>query len=409
MRGDVVSYFIVTRNRPELLRGCLSSLDAGHESRLNHLVGKIYVVDDSTSSRCRNRVFSICRRHRYKLPVCYLGQASYAGLIDEIQARTGFKAQCLKSLVGPLGHPGWNVHAARNFAWLFARSYLRETPLYCFLDDDVRLTSGTYLNHRFKPDALNIISDNLSVLRSSWPVALGSSFVGRQDVTLSRHVEISSRELLRCSTSRFPCLNHGFPMSVASTRREVDSFDNIPSTGFLVTNYAAITSAHLYGSYNEDWLWARLLASESQAKIARLKPVALHIGPSGAYSRATILLQEIGEILYDALTDSLRQKPRNEDSVQFVRHHLGKSALQIAALDHVAVLTQRMRTISTALAALDHSRDKRLTAARRSLRNYVNGIGDAIQRLSAGEYAKYLAPFHAYLDEIPVWRRIVPE
>jgi len=409
LSGEVVNYFIVTRNRPSLLRQCLSSLSAGHESRLNYLSAKIYVIDDSTSSGCRTRVFSICCRHKCKLPVLYLGQASYAALIDEIESRTGFRAESLQSLVGPLGRPGWNVHAARNFAWLFARTHLRETPLYCFLDDDVQLTLGTYLDHRFNPDALNIISDNLRVLRSSRPVALGSSFLGRQDVTLSRHVETRSRELLRSGSSRFRQLNHGFPLSVATSRREIDSFDDVPSTGFLVTNYAAITSAHLCGFYNEDWLWARLLASESHAKIARLKPVALHIGPARAYSRATILFQEMGEILYDALTDSLLQKPRNEDSIRFIRHHLGKTALKIAAEDHIAVLVRRVKTISKAVAALDHSHDERLAPAKKSLGTYVTRIGDAIQKLSGGEYTKYLAPFHAYLDEIPVWRRIVPD
>lgn len=388
------------------MRQCLSSLADGHVSSLSQLGGKIHVVDDSTSSGYRSRVFSICCRHKHKLPVSYLGPAAYAELIDEIEDRTGFSAQSLKTLVGPLGRPGWNVHAARNFAWLFARTRLRETPLYCFVDDDVRVTSGTYLDHRFHPDALNIISDNLSVLRASGPVALGASFLGRQDVTMSRHLETRSRAVLEGTGLH---LNHGFPMSVALRRREIDSFDDIPSTGFLVTNYAAIASAHLCGFYNEDWLWARLLVSESQARIARLKPIALHIGPARACSRATILFQEMGEILYDALTDALLQKPANEDGAQFVRHHLGRSALKIAAEDHVAVLAGRVKTIAKAVAVLDHSRDQRLALARKSLETYVAGIGDTLQKLSGGEYAKYLAPLHAYLDEIAVWRRIVPD
>lgn len=408
MRGEVVNYFIVTRNRPELLQACLSSLVAGHESRLNHLGGKIHVVDDSTSSQYRGKVFSICR-HKYKLPVFYLGEASYAALIDEIKNRTGFRTKSLQSLVGPLGRPGWNVPAARNFAWLFARTHLRETPLYCFLDDDIQLAAGTYLDHRFNPDALKIISDNLSSLRSSRPVALGSSFLGRQDVTLSRHVEIRSRELLRSASSRLRHLNREFPISVANRRPEIDTFDNIPSSGFLATNYAAISSAHLCGFYNEDWLWARLLGSEPGAKIARLKPVALHVAPAGACSRAAILLQEMGEVFYDALTDSLLQKPSNEDSIRFVRHHLGKTGLRISAQDHIAVLVRRVTTISKAVAALNRSNDNRFAPAKKSLGAYLDGIGDAIQKLSAGEYTKYLAPFHAYLDEIPGWRRLVPE
>jgi hypothetical protein len=404
--GETVNYFVVTRNRPKLLRNCLSSLAAGHESRLSQLRGRIYVVDDSTYRGCRNSVSSICRR-RYELPVSYLGQASYAELLDEIEGRTGFRAEFLKPLVGPLGQPGWNVHAARNFAWLFARIRLAETPVYCFLDDDVQLTLGTYLDHCFNPDALSIISDNFRLLHSPSPVALGSSFLGRQDVTLSRHLEASCRELLRSSPSRRRDLNHGFPLSVATRRGEIDSFDDIPSTGFLVTNYAAIASAHLCGFYNEDWLWARLLASESHAKIARLKPAALHIGPERAYSRATILFQEMGEIFYDALTDSLRQKPKEADVIRFARNHLDRTALKIAVEYHIGVLARRLRIISKAAAALDHSRNKRLALAKRSLRTCIAGIGDTIQRLNKGEYMRYLAPFHAYLDQIPVWRRIV--
>jgi hypothetical protein len=60
------------------------------------------------------------------------------------------------------------------------------------------------------------------------------------------------------------------------------------------------------------------------------------------------------------------------------------------------------------VAALDQLHDKRLALARRSLGTYVTGIGDAIRRLRGGEYTKYLAPLHAYLDEIPGWRQIVP-
>jgi hypothetical protein len=337
-----------------------------------------------------------------------MGQASYAALLEEIEDRTDFKVECLRSLVGPLGRPGWNAPAARNFAWLFARIHLRETPLYCFLDDDVQLTSGTYLDHRFNPDALSIISTNLNLLRSPWPVALGASFLGRQDVTLSRHVEISSCELLRPGGPRLGDLNHGFPLSVATRPREIDSFDDIPSSGFLVTNYAAIASAHLCGFYNEDWLWARFLASEPHAKIARLKSVALHIGPTRTCSQATILLQEVGEIFYDALTDSLLQKPKDEDSVRFVRRHLDQTALKAAVEYHVGVLGRRLRTISKAAAALDHSRGRRTPKAKSLLGTYIVGIRDTIERLNNGEYMKYLAPFHAYLDQIPVWRQIAP-
>jgi hypothetical protein len=403
--GEVINYFVVTRNRPALLRECLLSLAAGHESRLGSLNGKIHVVDDSTLSRFRGPVAAICRQ-KFKLPVVYLGQASHDRLIDEIKARTGRTA---RSLVGPLGRRGWNVHTARNFAWLYARVRLRETPLYCFLDDDIRVTPATYSNHHFTPDALNIIADNRKVLRSSSPVALGASFLGRQDVTMSRHVEIKSRELLKSSGAALPRLNHSFPMAVATTRAKIDAFDDIPSTGFLVTNYGAIASAHLSGFYNEDWLWARLLASEPGAKVARLKAAALHIGPAGVCSRATILFQEMGEILYDGLTDSLLQKPADEDSVQFVRHHLGQNALKIAADDHATVLTGRVRTIFHAVAALDHSRASGIASARRSLGVFARGIGETIRKLGDGEYKKYLAPFRAYLDEIPLWRAIVAD
>ena len=407
--NEVVNYFIVTRNRPALLRECLSSLAAGHQSRLHHLDGKIYVVDDSTSGAQRRSVFSICSRRKHKLPVFYLGEAAYAALLDEIKNRTGFEARSLRSLVGPLGRPGWNVPAARNFAWLFARTHLRAAPLYCFLDDDIRVGPATYLEQRFNPDALNIISDNLRTLRSPSPVALSSSFLGRQDVTLSRHVEIRSRGLLRSAKSRLRHLNRGFPISVATRRAEIDTFDDMPSSGFLVTNYAAISSAHLSGLYNEDWLWARLLSAEENAKIARLKPAALHVAPAGACSPDAILLQEMGEIFYDALTSVLLQKPSEEDSIDFVRHHLGKTALRIAAEDHIAVLVGRVRITSKAVAALDRSPDKRLVPAEQSLKAYLDGIKEAIQKLSAGEYTKYLPRFHAYLDEIPLWRRLVLE
>jgi hypothetical protein len=116
----------------------------------------------------------------------------------------------------------------------------------------------------------------------------------------------------------------------------------------------------------------------------------------------------MGEIFYDALTDSLVQKPKDADAIRFVRHHLDRTALKIAVEYHLGVLARRLRTISKAAAALDHSRNKRFARAKRSLGTYITGIGDTIQRLNRGEYVKYLAPFHAYLDQIPVWRRIVP-
>jgi len=407
--GKVVNYFIITRDRPDLLRECLTSLGEGHESRLGRIGGRIYVIDDSTSSGFRTAVGSACCREKYKLPVFYLGQASYAELIQEVEDRTGMSPACLRALMGSLGCAGWNVHAARNFGFLFARAHLRETPLYCFLDDDIRLTPASYLDRYFAPDALDIISDNLDVLCSTRPVALGSSFVGRQDVTLSRHVELRSREVLQCAGSGFPHLNHGFPMAVATTCDKIDEFDDIPSAGFLVANYAALAFAHSGGFYNQDWLWARLVASEPRAVVARLKAVALHIGPARACSRQMILAQEIGEIFYDALTDSLLQKPDGEESVRFVRQQLGERALKLAAEDHMAVLCGRVTTIGNAVAALNQSGDKRLVPARRALKTYGKGIGEAIQSLSGGEYARHLPRFQAYLDQVPVWRRIVPE
>ena len=75
---------------------------------------------------------------------------------------------------------------------------------------------------------------------------------------------------------------------------------------------------------------------------------------------------------------------------------------------HEGVLAQRLRTISKAAVALDHSRDRRLAQAKKSLRTYISGIGDTMQRLNRGESMRYLALFHAYLDQIPVWRAIVP-
>ena len=405
--SERVSYFVVTRDRPNLLRKCLLSLAAGHESGLGHLDGSIYVVDDSTSHRCRSQVSSICRR-RHSLPVFYLGPASYAALLDGIQDRTGLRGDNLRTLVGPLGSAGWNVHAARNFAWLFARVHLSEVPLYCFLDDDIQLTLETYFDRRFRPDALRIIADNLGLLRSSLPVALGSSFLGRQDVTLSRHIEIASRRLLRSNGSRRRILRNGFPLSVAARRCEIDSFDDIPSTGFLVTNSAAIESAHLCGFYNEDWLWARLLTSESHAKIARLKPAALHIGPAQACTPATMLFQEMGEILYDALTDSLLQKPKDEAASRFAREHLDQVAMKSAVDYHLGVLARRLRTTSKAATTLDHSRDKHAARSQKSLKTCITGMEETIRRLNDGEYRKYLAPFHTYLDQIPVWRRLVP-
>ena len=356
-------YVITSRDRPREVEAAIGSIREFDGSRRSAST-RIWVVDDSTRPDNRAELQLVVRRAQEYAEVRYVGSQTSIGL---------------DGMGRPLGSPGWNLASARNAASVLMIAELPANQLVCMLDDDVRLSPATCDGVPLRPRLGTVFSDATLRATNGELFATGPVFLGREDISLTRHLAKASLTPQRAT----PPKRSFMPVHLATKHAHLEPQPQVPSGGLLLTTPATLALAPLFPAYNEDWLWGLLIGTQRGVTVRRTRDVALHVPPAEPWpGKRRLVYQEVGEILYDAVETAVRAHGRPRLDVPTVaaakRRHLARLSARAATVAGCGRYRGRAHSL--------------LTATERSL--------------AALAPEELVASFTSWCGQIERWRRI---
>ncbi|MGI8582350.1 MAG: hypothetical protein ACR2KX_09135 [Chitinophagaceae bacterium] len=237
--------FIFTRDRPEILRKALTSIQENELPK--------YVIDDSINSKNQEKVLDLCNGRRN---CTYLGKKQFNQFI--LQNNIVFPKYSF--LLREPGNPKWNLGFVRNFALLYSKTIRASRVL--FMDDDIEVPN------------LNLIDELFNALNDYEFV--GANIMGLIDDSVIGHIATE--------------------LGVINERMLSGGF--VLFTSEMVQNY-------FLNNYNEDWIW--LFLQLKGKKYLQTGEVFQELSNPFSNYQNKLIFQEYGEIALDGILDLYKE------------------------------------------------------------------------------------------------------
>lgn len=430
MPSNTIRFFICTRNRPEVLGKCISSVAQEFQRAFPSLSAHCYVFDDSTSHQLSAQVSSMCKSRRFpSLHLHRIGLKEQKEISQKLGKLEPRSLKLLNSSCKKLGTGSWDLAGVRNFAFLFANCISNDDDLLIFLDDDILFQSTTYHGHFISIDGAAVLRQFSDHTPQNGVAASGVGYLGRSDISIKEHVRLlledlhtlfnleskvrqqkdTLKKLLR-EISLFPTtlpirLNH-------SCTEQVEYGPGI-SGAALATTSASLKSHGLLRCYNEDWIWLSLLG-ESNDTVRRIEPKLIHAAPPQLPITIDFLIyQNIGEIIYYALEYVMKDIPSQQDRISWCKDKLSLEHFVAAKQDassEICVILKNINNTKTLFQRLNWEiagGSDAFRSAEQSLYKMKYYFDYVLNFIGTLDPAYLYKSFSLYLTRIPVWQNLL--
>lgn len=393
-----IDFVIVTKGRKHLVKRCLHSISSLAKTVANGATRVIIVNDSHDCIFCTDFLdtldSSLPCLGKDGLRLMGIEPQRQEALLEAIVSHVPWATSAINSFCRPLGTEGWNLSSARNIIRLIYACCIDAPQCICFVDDDILMTPFEYNGFCYEPSATQTFEQAHDTLRDTSLFAIGAEFFGREDITITRHLEKEAERTLSTST---PMTNRGqFPYRIVSSIEECDP-SPVPSGGFLLTSPGALRLAPLFHCYNEDWIWSRLVASCPGTVVRRAPSWVLHAPPESEFpDEGMACFQERGEVLFDVF-DYLSS---SEVTCGRVDANLSEDLVKRTIKNQSRLLESRQGKIER---AAKHSED----SASRLWSEAAMLVNSSKCHLASTSPEEMCGEIRASVDGIYTWRQIV--
>ncbi len=423
----VFRFFVCTRNRPEELGQCLSSLDHTFRCAFPGQQAHGYIFDDSTTQEMSRHVFDLCTQQRFEsLHVHYIRAAEDIARLSSSSYLTPQRFQQLLSFCKQPGYSSWDLAGVRNLAFVCALSCAQEDDFLLFLDDDMLFESAPYHGHFIVIDGVSVLRQLAQQTLPGMVVASGAGYYGRHDTSLRQHVHLVLEEVGQLlsihgmGTKMSPLLQHRLH-ELSHFPHAIPLRLNLPGSALaeggpgisgavLATTVASLRSHCLPRWYNEDWIWLSLL-SAGPGTLRKIEAHIIHAAPpQPPVTLEFFQYQMYGDIMYLALENFLKNIPHQAHHITYYQHHLSSSHFVAAQQESLQILWndwKQVQEIQRFLFPLqqDKSSDSiDLLPLFQSLHHVAQYLHETIRFVEAQTPALLWNDFQRYLDAIAIWR-----
>jgi hypothetical protein len=286
-----ISIHVCTKDRPHFLRELVADLET-----VIAAPKEVFVYDDSVEPRNR----SANRAHLAALPfpAVYVGEGERRRLLDNMPWPSERARSYATYAFKELGRPQWDHAGVRGLAHGVAAALAHPRQKLLFLDDDIRLTQGTFQGRHYTVDAAAVAR----ALAGDPPDRriLGAKYVGRADVYLVEHIKRAPVGQGPQQTGKTGVLAY------QGTERVDELAVDVPISGaFLFMCGEHVRRAPIPHCFNEDCVFVSVLMAHGyQAAIAPFQP--LHTGDVVPLDLRLAPLQQNGVVILKAIADALK-------------------------------------------------------------------------------------------------------
>ncbi|WP_157110513.1 GTP cyclohydrolase II RibA [Nocardia anaemiae] len=289
-----INVHICTKDGPQRLNEIISDIAA-----VIPAVNAVFVYDDSVDwiNRAHNRLALKSAPFR----TVYIDESRRRELLRNLpwpdEAAEAYARYAFKEL----GRAEWNHAGIRGLAHFVAAATAAPGSRVLFLDDDMRLSEGTFRGKVHQVDS-EAIADLLSRPISDDRV-VGAEYVGRADVYDAEHAK---HALASDSTARHQT-NYRFVPTYDGTEREDALEGAVPITGaFLLMDDQGVRRVPIPHTYNEDIAFIAVLQAHGyRIEVAPFKP--LHTGDEKRIKWRTAFIQQVGVVIQKSLEQALEE------------------------------------------------------------------------------------------------------
>jgi hypothetical protein len=311
---DRLSVVVCTRDRPNHLFRLLDSMVASvAEAEVGFL--DVLVIDDSTANCVVDADALRSRLTGTPVKLTIIGSTEFDEFIENVELIAPELAHATQPALKRPGTQVWSPGGARNIGFLFGAASDSEEPLL-FIDDDIVFGDVLLGDARVvQGDSFaRVLAALFREAASPGCRAVGVRFVGCPDLSLLSHLEFVVESLRSAAPSRRALavsLLSEFPQ-YEPTLTQLTEVDAVSASAYrgpggisagvmLVVDRLALSEAPQPTCYNEDWIWLQAIGS-AEGALRRADVVAAHVAEDYEFDTGQLLLQERGELLYDAMT-----------------------------------------------------------------------------------------------------------
>ncbi|MFI6368145.1 PfkB family carbohydrate kinase [Nocardia sp. NPDC050630] len=289
-----INVHICTKDGPQRLNEIISDI-----ASVIPAVDAVFVYDDSVDlvNRAHNRLALKSAPFR----TVYIDEPRRRELLRNLpwpdEAAESYARYAFKEL----GRAEWNHAGIRGLAHFVAAATAAPGSRVLFLDDDVRLSEGTFQGKVYQVDS-EAVADLLSRPISDDRV-VGAEYVGRADVYDAEH----AKHALASDSAAGHQTNYRFVPAYDGGEREEALEGAVPITGaFLLLDDQGVRRVPIPHTYNEDIAFIAVLQAHGyRIEVAPFKP--LHTGDEKRMKWRTAFIQQVGVVIQKSLEQALEE------------------------------------------------------------------------------------------------------
>lgn len=414
---EAFTYIITTRDRPDAVHNCISSLDIAHTSAFPECQSKCIVIDDSTiesnSEKMKTRLTFDSRIKT--LAVYTVGKSFQRKMLDNLLLALKSHENYINKTFRGLGEGNWDHAGSSNFARLFSYSFFSSDAKILFLDDDIVFGSHSCNEHYIKINGANVLVQLYnSISENDWAFS-GTTYLGRTDLSVLEHVLFLLIQLKYHPEFIERNLNliAEFPetLPIHLTLSEQDDDPSLPkgpgeiSGAVLAVNNGMLSSHGMINYFNEDWIWI-LLHGRKNKKIYKCDTPLLHCPPSQKIISSDFMIyQEIGEIVYKSIVSAIEEAPQDVSCLEWLRSNYKVSHLESAVTDHLLSVDHLIQK-SMIVLEVDIDKTKKDFLRSQVLRSieFISDVNKHIRELDLGNSYNDVC---AYFSSAENWKTVL--
>lgn len=416
---EAFTYIITTRDRPDAVRNCISSLDVAHTSAFPECQSKCIVIDDSTtesnSEKMRNCL--MLDSQIKNLAVYIVGKSFQRKMLDNLLLALKTHENYINKTFRNLGKGSWNHASSSNFARLVSYSFFSLGERILFLDDDIIFGNYSCNEHYIKVNGANVLVQLYNLISENDGTMYGTTYLGRTDLSVLEHVFFLLIQLKNCPEliERNLDLIAEFPetLPVHITLSEQDDDLLLPkgpgeiSGAVLAVTNSMLPSHGMINCYNEDWIWI-LLHGRKNKKIYKCNTPLLHCPPSQKeISFEFVVYQEIGEIIFKSIVRSIDEAPQDTTScLEWLRNNYKMSHLEKALTDELLDIDLLGKKSMIALEEVNIEKAKKDFLRTQVLRS-IDFVSDVSKHVRELELDKIYNDVYAYFLSAEDWNTVL--
>lgn len=412
------TYIITTRDRPDAVHNCVSSLDTAHKSAFPECQSKCIVIDDSTAKSNSEKMRSCLRLDSRinNLAVYIVGRSFQGKILDNLLPALKPQKNYIEKTFRRLGKGNWDHAGSSNFARLFSYSFFTSDEKILFLDDDIIFDNHSCNEHYVKVNGADVLMQLYNSISENDGAISGTTYLGRTDLSVLEHLFFLLLQLKNRPGSIERNLNliAEFPetLPIHMTLSEQDDDPLLPKgpggiSGAVLAIYNHMLSSHgMINCYNEDWIWL-LLHGKKNKKIYKCDTPLLHCPPSQKkISFEFMLYQEIGEIIFKSLVGSVEEAPQDVFCLEWLRNNYKISHLEKAVTEELLDIDLLAKKSMTALEQVNIKKAKKDFLRIQVLRS-IDFVSDVSKRIRELKLDSIYNDVYAYFLSADDWNTVL--